>query len=214
MDEIRVAPLHSKSPGGPTVGGRPIGIAPEPPRRNFFVSAVAFVIGSLVGVVPFLAGIATYLDPLSPDRKKKTGTAIPLTTLDSIPDASAGDVLINQYPVIADRVDAWNLYPQERIGSVYLVVPKGTKEVKALNTICPHLGCAVDTQQKGSETIFYCPCHTSSFTLDGTRIPGCVAPRNMDELQCITKPAPGGGFEVSVVYQSFQPGLEEKKVKS
>jgi menaquinol-cytochrome c reductase iron-sulfur subunit len=163
--------------------------------------------------VPFAAGLLTYLDPVR--RSKPKGVPIPLTTLDAIPDAKADTVLIGQFPVIYDRVDAWNLYPDERIGSVYLVVPKGSDKLKALNTICPHLGCAVDTQKvAGGGTKFYCPCHTSSFTLDGERIIPCVAPRAMDELNCIVEKDKDGRLNVSVVYESFQPGLAEKKVKS
>lgn len=210
MDDIPVAPLHDSPrlrPGGPAGSAKPI----EPPRRSFFYKMLAALIGTVAGVVPAAAGVLMYLDPMR--RTKAAGKAQPVTMLDSIPDASNGDVLIGQFPIVADRKDAWNLYPNERVGSVYLVVPKGTKEIKALNTICPHLGCAVDTQRTGEETKFYCPCHTSSFTLDGERIMPCVAPRSMDELQCTVTPR-DGRFEVSVVYQNFLPGLEEKKVKS
>jgi menaquinol-cytochrome c reductase iron-sulfur subunit len=185
----------------------------EPPRRNFLVGFFAAVIGGIVGLVPLAAGLLTYLDPIR--RTKVQGAAIPLTTLDSIPDASNGTVLIGQFPVINDRADAWNLYPQERIGSVYLVVPKGSKEVKALNTVCPHLGCAVDTQQTPEGVRFYCPCHTSAFTLDGERILPCVAPRAMDELKCKFDPVgTDGRVNVSVEFQNFLPGLAEKKAKS
>ena len=41
----------------------------------------------------------------------------------------------------------------------------------------------------------------------------CVAPRAMDELECVTTER-DGRIEVAVVYQNFQPGLEQKKVKS
>ena len=211
MDDIPLAPLSGPSrPGSSAAHGR--GAPPvEPPRRNFVVSFLAAVIGGLVGLVPFAAGVATYLDPLR--RSKASGGAIPVTSLDKLPDSSAGDVLLGQFPVVADRSDAWNLYPKERIGSVYLVVPKGSKKIKALNTICPHLGCAVDTQSASGLTKFYCPCHTSSFSLDGERIMPCVAPRAMDELECVTTER-DGRIEVAVVYQNFQPGLEQKKVKS
>lgn len=211
MDDIPVAPLHDSPrmrPGGAAGPGKPA----EPPRRSFFYKALAAAIGLAAGVVPAAAGVLTYLDPLR--RTKAAGKPMPVTTLDAIPDAANGDVLIGQFPIVADRKDAWNLYPNERIGSVYLVVPKGETQIKALNTICPHLGCAVDTQRTGEETKFYCPCHTSSFTLDGERIMPCVAPRSMDQLECVQKKTDDGRWEVSVAYQNFLPGLEEKKVKS
>jgi menaquinol-cytochrome c reductase iron-sulfur subunit len=219
VDDIPLAPEPPKR-GTAYPGAKPPGYAghgsgrPEPPRRNFLVGFFAAVIGGIVGLIPFAAGLVTYLDPI---RRTKVGDkAIPLTTLDVIPDASEGTVLIGQFPVINDRSDAWNLYPNERVGSVYLVVPKGTKEVKALNTVCPHLGCAVDTQKTdGGGTKFYCPCHTSSFSLDGERILPCVAPRAMDELECKLEPVGDDGrVNVSVVYKNFLPGLAEKKEKS
>jgi menaquinol-cytochrome c reductase iron-sulfur subunit len=216
VDDIPLAPEPPKRstayPGAkpPAHGGLPG--RTEPPRRSFLVGFFAAGIGGLVGLVPLAAGLLTYLDPLR--RKPVKGVPIPLTTLDSIPDAKAGTVLIGQFPVINDRVDAWNLYPQERIGSVYLVVPQGSDQIKALNTICPHLGCAVDTQNTATGLQFYCPCHTSRFTLDGERLPQCVAPRAMDDLKCEVKKGPDGRLNVSVEFENFLPGLAEKKVKS
>jgi menaquinol-cytochrome c reductase iron-sulfur subunit len=212
MDDIPLAPLTPSPRPASTI--RPMGApgqGPLPVRRGFLYQMIAGAVGALAGVVPMAAGLAVYFDPLR--RSKVAGKPIPVTALDAIPDATTGDVLIGQFPIIADRTDAWNLYPNERIGSVYLVVPKGGKEVKALNTICPHLGCAVDTQRTSDKTIFYCPCHTSSFTLDGQRIMPCVAPRSMDELECQVE-SRDGRYEVSVVYQNFLPGLAVKRAKS
>lgn len=184
----------------------------EPPRRSFLYHAITAIIGGIVGLVPLAAGLATYFDPL---LRKKAGAKdlLPVTTLDAIPDASKGDVLIGRFPIVADRTDAWNMYPQEPVGGVYLVVPKGTNQVKALHATCPHLGCAVDLQDNGGTQIFKCPCHTSAFELNGERIMPCVSPRNMDELKCEVRPV-GGKQEVLVQFQNFQPGLEEKKAKA
>lgn len=192
-----------------TVGYEPLA---EPPRRSFFYHLVTAVVGGVVGLVPLAAGLATYFDPLLRKKSKAAGM-LPVTTLDKIPDASKGDVLIGRFPIMADRNDAWNKYPNEPVGGVYLVVPKGTHEVKALQMTCPHLGCAVDVQTTGDTTIFKCPCHTSAFTLTGERIMPCVSARNMDELKCEVKTV-GGKEEVFVQFQNFQPGLEEKKAKA
>ena len=216
MDDIPLAPEPPKRgtaySGAKTPGHARSPVGSAPPRRSFLVGFFAAVIGGLVALVPLAAGMITYLDPLR--RKPVKGVPIPLTTLDAIPDAKAGTVLIGQFPVIYDRVDAWNLYPDERICSVYLVVPQGSDKIKALNTICPHLGCAVDTQKTAAGLQFYCPCHTSRFTLDGERLPQCVAPRAMDELECKVEPAEDGRLNVSVVFENYQPGLAEKKAKT
>ncbi|MBL9082461.1 MAG: Rieske 2Fe-2S domain-containing protein [Planctomycetales bacterium] len=185
----------------------------EPPRRGFLYNAFAAITGALVGLAPLAAGIAVYLDPLR--RKKAAASAIPVTTLDAIPDASKGDVLVGLYKIVADRQDAWNTYVNEPVGAVYLVVPKGTKEIKALNATCPHLGCFVDLQQSAAGYSFKCPCHTSAFNGDGTKIEPCVSPRDMDSMECVVKKRiTGDQLDVSVVFENFQPGLEEKKRKS
>lgn len=217
MDDIPLAP-----DGPPLRKGQTPPVVPqhghgapfqEPPRRSFFTQALAALIGGLVGLVPLVAGVAVYLDPLR--RKKGKASAVPVTTLDALPDASQSDAFVGLYKIVANRQDAWNLYPNEPVGAVYLVVPKGTKQVKALNATCPHLGCFVDLQQKpDGDYSFKCPCHTSAFKGDGTKIEPCVSPRDMDELECVTKPRDGGGFDVSVVFENFQPGLEEKKPKT
>lgn len=40
-----------------------------------------------------------------------------------------------------------------------------TKEIVALNPVCPHKGCNV--KWKAEENILECPCHDSKFALDG-----------------------------------------------
>ncbi|MCE9605925.1 MAG: Rieske 2Fe-2S domain-containing protein [Planctomycetia bacterium] len=187
--------------------------AGEPPRRSFLMEFFAAAIGGVVGLVPLAAGALVYFDPLR--RKKPAASAVPITSLDAIPDATNGDALIGIYKISANRQDAWNLYPNEPIGSVYLVVPKGTKEVKALNATCPHLGCFVDVNQSEGGYSFLCPCHTSAFHGDGSRIMPCVSPRDMDELVCKTEPnSDKSGYDVSVVFQNFQPGLAKKTPKT
>ena len=219
MDDIPLAPATPavrKNQSGPlpssaqTPGAHGVGFQ-ETPRRSFIENALAALIGGLVGLVPLAAGVAVYLDPLR--RKRGAASAIPVTTLDAVPDASKQDVLVGLYKIMADRQDAWNLYKNEPVGAVYLVVPKGTQEIKALNATCPHLGCFVDVQQGTEGYSFKCPCHTSAFTGDGSRIMPCVSPRNMDEMKC-TVAKVDGRLDVSVVFENFQPGLEEKKPKT
>lgn len=206
-DQIPLAPLDDSQRRGKSVAPH----AATPPRRGFIYNLLAATVGGLAGLAPVAAGLAVFFDPLR--RKKGAGGMIPVATLTSLPDASKGDALIGRFPVITDRDDAWNHYPKEPVGSVYLVVPKGTTEIRALQATCPHLGCAVDVQQAEGQTIFRCPCHTSSFELDGKRILPCVSPRDMDDLPIEVRDV-GGRKEVSVHFMKFQPGLTEKKVKA
>lgn len=218
MDDIPVAPLSDsprpRSAGGPTTPGKPAHApATEGSRRGFFYNLFTALMAGLVAVVPVAAGLAVYFDPIR--RKSKLGSFLPVTTIDKLPDASKGDALIGRFQILADRVDAWNIYPNEPIGGVYLVVPKGKQEIVAFHATCPHLGCGVDVREdeKGNFS-FKCPCHTSAFNSDGSRQMPCVSPRDMDVLECEMKPVPGGGQEVFVKFQNFLPGIEAKKVKS
>lgn len=196
---------HSTMPGHSTAVG-------DSPRRSFLVEAAAAILGGLVAIVPLAAGLGVYLDPLR--RKKAKGSAVPITTLDKLPDASKQDQLIGIYKISANRQDAWNLYPNEPVGSVYLVLPKGKSEVVALNGTCPHLGCFVDVNQSPDGYSFLCPCHTSAFHGDGSRIMPCVSPRDMDSLVVRQNKKSDGTIDISVEFENFQPGLAEKKPKT
>ena len=91
----------------------------DPPRRSFFTHLLTIAISSLVGIVPLLAGGAFFLDPLFRNGRKKQKAAdfIPLgITVDSLP----ADGTPMNLKVVADKVDAWNFYPQVPIGNVWL----------------------------------------------------------------------------------------------
>ena len=70
-------------------------------------------------------------------------------------------------PVIADRTDAWNTYPAEPIGAVFLRRTGG--KVTALQVICPHAGCSINFEGSAAAGKFFCPCHAASFDLAGKR---------------------------------------------
>ncbi|MBW8885998.1 MAG: hypothetical protein JF612_14760, partial [Planctomycetia bacterium] len=90
-----------------------------PPRRNVLAAVAATIIGALVGIVPFAAGLATFLDPLLRRKKVRSeGSREPVrvASLDTIP----ADGTPVQVPVIADLTDAWNREPNQPVGAVYL----------------------------------------------------------------------------------------------
>jgi Rieske Fe-S protein len=171
-----------------------------PGRRTFLVRATAVVVGGIVGVFPALAGLAMFLDPLR--RKSKTAEFLHVADLDQIPV----DGVPRPFQIVADRTDAWNVYPQEPVGACYLRITETAEgqSLEALSAICPHLGCFVDFQ--GAKGIFKCPCHDSSFQPDGALINPSVAPRGMDSLEVEIR----NDKEVWVKYQKFIGGKEEK----
>ncbi|MBI3463102.1 MAG: hypothetical protein HY000_08605 [Planctomycetes bacterium] len=74
-------------------------------RRGFLTRLGAVLCGGFVGLAPLASGLFVFLDPLR--RKSKQGRSIRVATVDALPD----DGTPAQFPVIADRTDAWNRYP-------------------------------------------------------------------------------------------------------
>ncbi|MEE9383155.1 MAG: Rieske 2Fe-2S domain-containing protein [Nannocystaceae bacterium] len=99
-----------------------------------------------------------------------------------------------------DRVDAWNRIEDVKIGSAWVV--RTEDRLLALSSLCPHLGCAIDFDAESIK--FKCPCHRSSFSLEGKKEEG-PAPRAMDELDVVEE----GGL-VQVRYLRFKQGANER----
>jgi menaquinol-cytochrome c reductase iron-sulfur subunit len=170
----------------------------SPERRGFFKEALCVVIGGVISLVPFAAGITVFFDPLRRNKAKGSG-AIRVASLSSLQSVGVPQ----KFPVIASRVDAWNKYPQTPIGAVYLI-KKDDKTIKAFNVACPHAGCFVD--YNGDRNAFICPCHNSSFAVDGTvRDPKSPSPRALDELQVEIR-----NDEIFVHFQNFRAGTAER----
>lgn len=169
----------------------------SPPRRNFLARLGAIVVGGLASVIPVAAGATALLDPLR--RGSRDATAVRITRLSALPS----DGSPRKFTVEADRVDAWSTYADTPVGAVYL--RRAGDSVVALNVVCPHAGCFVRLLPDRSR--FGCPCHNSSFDLDGNvNDRASPAPRDMDELPVEIR----DGDEVWVRFQNFLPGRDEK----
>jgi menaquinol-cytochrome c reductase iron-sulfur subunit len=200
---------NATPPGGlpPPVPVRPVPTPVVAPRRNLLASIAAVIIGSFVGIVPFAAGLATFLDPLW--RQKKSGgegNEQPFRRVASL-EALPTDGTPMQVPVVADLTDAWNREANQPIGAVYL--RREGNNVHCFNAICPHAGCFVG--YAAERKVFQCPCHTSSFELDGARIMPSPSPRNMDELKVDADKLKSG--EVWVQFVNYYPGKEDREEK-
>ena len=157
------------------------------------------VCGGFALLVPAAAGIAAFLNPLR--QKSQSGQFMRLASLDMLPD----DGTPRKVPVIADRVDAWNTYPAEPIGAVYL--RRTGKEVVALQVICPHAGCSVGFVASADGGKFFCPCHIANFDLAGKRTDAVSpSPRDMDSLDVEIR----NENEVWVKFQTFGLGTANK----
>lgn len=180
----------------------PTPLTPPSPRRGFLAAAGAVVIGAVVSLTPLVAGMAFFLDPLLRKRPNFKGGDedgfLFVTLLTDLPN----DGTPLRFVLRADKVDAWNEFSNQTIGSVYL--RKIEDQIIAYSDTCPHLGCKVDYQEGKQE--FLCPCHASAFELNGKPM-NKIPPRGLDVL--MSKVDSNG--RVWIKYQEFQSGIEKQE---
>lgn len=159
---------------------------------------LACLAGSLAGLIPLAAGGLFLMDPILRKRRGAGGGMLRALSLSQLPaDGTPVRVTLR-----SDIVDAWTMYRDRVIGSVYLrLMPNG--QVLVFNDTCTHLGCKVDYQ--APEKRFFCPCHQSAFTLEG-KPQNVTPPRGLDELDTEIKDG-----EVWVKYQNFRTGTDKKE---
>jgi menaquinol-cytochrome c reductase iron-sulfur subunit len=189
------------------VDSPPVDPAPSPtpvPRRTFSQSLVATVIAAFAAAVPLVTGVIAFLNPLRPSVKAKLrpGGADDKGFFKVSSVANLEEGVPQSFTILADRKDAWNRYPSEPVGTVFLC--KKGDGVVALNSRCPHAGCDVDYQP--SKSGFVCPCHDSLFGLEGGRTGASPSPRDLDQLEVEKR-----GEEVWVKFQNFKTGRPDKE---
>ncbi|MBN2292961.1 MAG: Rieske 2Fe-2S domain-containing protein [Pirellulales bacterium] len=173
------------------------------PRRGF----IAVVLGIIALATPLVVGLITFFNPMR--LKGQAGRFFRIATLDALP----ADGTPRKFPVIADRKDAWTIFPNEPIGSLFLsrVGNKTDKveDIQALCVICPHAGCFIGYDEKNKN--FLCPCHTAHFDLAGKRTDEqSQSPRDMDTLEVDVR----NGNEIWVKFQNFRTGSTAKVAKT
>lgn len=106
--------------------------------------------------------------------------------------------------IVADEQDGFAVAKRQPLGVAY-VVRKGDA-ITAFSATCPHLGCLVDAGAAG----FHCPCHDSSFSLDGARAPDKpnASLRGLDTLA--TRVA-GADKTVEIEWRRFALGTASKE---
>ena len=165
-------------------------------RRGFITKVFAILIGAAAYLPPAAAGAWVFLNPLR--QKGQGGKMFFLATLETL------DEVPKKFPVIADRTDAWNRFPNEPVGAVYLR-KTAEDQVQAIHVVCPHAGCSVQYQAEGDQ--FFCPCHSANFDLSGARLDETSpSPRDLDTLDVEIRE----GSEVWVKFVNFRTGTPEK----
>jgi menaquinol-cytochrome c reductase iron-sulfur subunit len=199
----------SKTSSPPAAGPASSPDALHPPRRNLLAALGAILVGGIVSLFPLGAGALVFLDPILKRKKQDEGSGEgdrPFRRVAAV-DALPADGTPVQVPVLADLKDAWNSDPNQPVGAVYL--RRVGSQVECFNAICPHAGCFVAYSPE--RKLFQCPCHTSSFELDGERIMPSPSPRDMDGLKVDEAKLKEG--EVWVQFVNFYPGHEEREAK-
>ncbi len=180
-----------------------------PPRRTF-VSLVTGALGAAVVAIPGLIGARFFLDPIFPRGKASQDEGSPdqadesadgFLLLDISLDALPADGQPVSVTVHDDKDNAWNRLLDVQVGTVWLrkLAPD---QVIAFSSVCPHLGCAVDYRDSRGD--FFCPCHTSSFNLDGQKT-NEIPPRGLDVLQTRLE-----GKQIWLKYENFRAGTKDK----
>src|SRR5580700_3243334 len=121
-------------------------------------------------------------------------------------DVGAADSVVAGQPLRVNvrapiRRDAWTRFTDVPLGACWLV--RDGADVRALSTVCPHAGCAVDWD--ATRRAFACPCHDSTFATTGERLSG-PAPRPLDTLE--TQLVDG---RVRVQFRRFRTATSDKE---
>ena len=190
-------PAPPGAPVPPVVGGPP----EEGGRREFLKSAACCVVGGLCVLAPVAAGVVVLLGPLR--KPRSDGSWVMLTKLDALPAGGAPRL----FQVFVERTDAWTRHARSAVGSVFLERLDETT-VRAFNSSCPHLGCAVTWRK--AEANYYCPCHDSSFARSGAVMGSSPSARGLDTLDVEIRGEDEGEDEVWVRFQDFKAGVKEK----
>jgi Rieske Fe-S protein len=190
-------------------------IPPEQPNRRSLLAWAIFAIGAVFSAIIGVPVVAYVLDP----RNRKG----PKSEMRLVEGVKLDDLVVNtpvQGVVRDTRVDGWTLYPNSVVGRVWVVqVGPRPANVDAMTqmqkdayllvftTICPHLGCSVNT----GGPAFACPCHAATFTITGTRAaPGNPAQRGMDTLPWEIDPDDPDHNRIKVTYKKYKANDAKK----
>jgi menaquinol-cytochrome c reductase iron-sulfur subunit len=154
-------------------------------------------IGGALAALVAIPGLALLAHPLR--RRTISGDGQPLRVASTDELRPGRPIRVN---VVGQRGDGWLRLDHFKMGACWLV-RAADGAVRAYSTVCPHLGCGVDWNDR--TRTFDCPCHASSFDVRGRCLSG-PAPRDLDELEVVTT-----GDEIKVRYQRFRLGDRQKE---
>jgi menaquinol-cytochrome c reductase iron-sulfur subunit len=143
-----------------------MGTSQGPSRRGFHTSIIYGLWAVITGALTLPAAIYLMMPPKS---KKNSSSWI-----------EAGDItqlkpgVPEEFVFRRNRLDGWKVTTEK---STAWVIKKAEGDIVAFTPQCTHLGCAYSYDANKNE--FLCPCHVSTFGLDGKVLTG-PAPRALD----------------------------------
>jgi menaquinol-cytochrome c reductase iron-sulfur subunit len=141
-----------------------------PDRRGFHTTIIYALWAVITGAISLPAAVYLLATPKS---KKESGSGW----------VEAGDVtqlkpnVPEEFVFRRNRLDGWKVTSEK---TTAWVIRQDDTQVVAFTPQCTHLGCAYSYDEKNRE--FLCPCHTSTFGLDGKVLTG-PAPRALDRYE-------------------------------
>lgn len=137
-------------------------------RRTFYLTCIYGMSALITGALAATAGVYLFTPP-RPNRREDW---IPVGDITRLPMKEPEEIVYH-----INRIDGWKVTDEKQ--SAWLV-KMGENDVVAYSPQCTHLGCAYHWEEKTHE--FLCPCHTSTFSIDGRVLTG-PAPRSLDRFE-------------------------------
>lgn len=175
--------------------------------RRKLITLMTHGLGALLTAVIATGPIAMALDPLIRRKKAAKEGDEGFSRVGSVGRFAVGGAPV-RVVLKEDRQDAWLSQPGVPVGSV-LVQRTAEAEFRVFSATCPHLGCAVN--YIGSDKRFGCPCHRSSFGLDGAKQEPTAdgkanpSPRGLDPLEWRIE-----GGQLAIKWERFQTGTADR----
>lgn len=130
---------------------------PATPDRRSFLGTVAMWVSLIVS---HLTAGAFVLRFLSPPARRPARRSVYVARLGDLPE---GDSFV-----------------VEDLRGTHVAVVREGATIRALSTVCTHLGCRV--RREGDKQRFFCPCHDGIFDREGRVVSG-PPPRPLDRYE-------------------------------
>ncbi|HVP00691.1 MAG TPA: ubiquinol-cytochrome c reductase iron-sulfur subunit [Bryobacteraceae bacterium] len=134
-------------------------------RRTFYSAVIAGLGGIMTAALAAPAAAYLFIRP----KSQKQSDFVPAADLSQLTVGKPEEVVFRR-----TRTDGWRVVNEK---STAWVLRKDEQTAVAYTPQCTHLGCAYHWDEK--ENNFLCPCHTSTFSIDGKVLTG-PAPRPLD----------------------------------